>query len=237
MQRLQPPRPSQALTWQVVDSAFPTGGFAHSLGLEAARQAGEVPDRDALVGFVRNALLQVGYGVLPLVTAAFRDGRRLDELDALTEAFLTNPVANRASRTQGRALVATAARVWPSPEMAAFAARFTRTAGRMSPTASTLYGHVAPATGVALRIIGLPLWTIQEIVLFAAARGVYSAAVRLGIVGSYEAQRLQYESGADQAFVLERCADLGPDDLSQASPITDLLHGGHDRLYSRLFQS
>src|SRR5688572_14928401 len=119
MRELHPQRPSQALTWQVVDSAFPTGGFAHSLGLEAAWQAGEVPDRDALGRFVRSALLQVGYGVLPLVTAAFRDPGRLGELDALTEAFLTNPVANRASRTQGRALVATAARVWPSSEMAA----------------------------------------------------------------------------------------------------------------------
>ena len=130
MHQLHARHPSQALTWQVVDSAFPTGGFAHSLGLEAAWQAGEVPDRDALVRFVRSALLQVGYGVLPLVTAAFRDPSRLDELDALTEAFLTNPVANRASRTQGRALVATAARVWPSSEMAALAARFTTVGAR-----------------------------------------------------------------------------------------------------------
>ena len=35
---------SDWLTWQVVDSAFPTGAFAHSFGLESAWQQGEVED-------------------------------------------------------------------------------------------------------------------------------------------------------------------------------------------------
>jgi urease accessory protein len=30
------------LLWQLADSAFPTGGFAHSGGLEAAWQHGEI---------------------------------------------------------------------------------------------------------------------------------------------------------------------------------------------------
>jgi urease accessory protein len=218
--------PSHALTWQIVDSAFPTGGFAHSAGLEAAWQSGEIPDRPALQRFVRASLLQAGYGVLPLITAAFREPDRLAELDALADAFLTNPVANRASRTQGRALVATCARVWPGPGQA-----------RVQAASRTLCGHVAPATAVSLRALGLPLWSIQEIVLFVAARTVVSAAVRLGMIGSYDAQRLQHESAVDQAFVLDRCAALGLDSLAQPSPLIDLWQASHDRLYSRLFQS
>jgi urease accessory protein len=220
------PRPSQALVWQVVDSAFPIGGFAHSLGLEAAVQAGDVPDRDALSRFVRSALLQAGYGVLPLVTAAVRQPERLAELDALADAFLTNPVVNRASRVQGRTLVATCVRVWPSHATRA-----------VQSSMAALAGHAAPLTGVAFRAIGLPLWTIQEIVLFAVARGVLSAAVRLGVIGSYDAQRLQHESSVQQGFVLERCSDLDLDHLAQPAPILDLVHASHDRLYSRLFQS
>jgi urease accessory protein len=103
--------------------------------------------------------------------------------------------------------------------------------------AGALYGHVAPITGLALKAVGLPLSTIQEIVVFTAVRAVLSAAVRLGVVGSFDAQRLLYESAADQAFVLDRCAGLGVADLSQASPVADLLQAAHDRLYSRLFQS
>jgi hypothetical protein len=33
--------PSDWLVWQLLDSGLPTGGFAHSCGLEAAMQLGE----------------------------------------------------------------------------------------------------------------------------------------------------------------------------------------------------
>jgi len=219
-------RPSQALVWQVVDSAFPTGGFAHSYGLEAAWQAGEIPDRSALVRFVRSVLLQTGYSVLPLVTASYRQPDRLSDFDRLADAFLTNAVVNRASRVQGRTLASTCARVWPSVS--------TRD---LQGKVADLDGHIAPIMGVAFKLVGLPLWTIQEIVLFAAARGVLSAAVRLGITGSYEAQQLQYESAAYQSLVLGRCAGLEVSELAQPAPILDLIHASHDHLYSRLFQS
>ena len=85
--------------------------------------------------------------------------------------------------------------------------------------------------------IGLSLETSQRVTLYGAARGVLSAAVRLGLVGSYEAQRLQHACAERLDQVLDRCGTLGVDDLAQTAPILDVLHGGHHRLYSRLFQS
>jgi urease accessory protein len=66
---------------------------------------------------------------------------------------------------------------------------------------------------------------------------VLSAAVRLGVVGSYDAQRLQSECAAWSSHVLRRYRDSGPHDLAQSAPVLDVLQGAHDRLYSRLFQS
>ena len=86
------------LTWQLVDSAFPTGGFAHSSGLEAAVQQGEVTTAAELERFVGAALWQAGYSSMPLANAAFDEPYRLCMLDALCDAFTTNHVANRASR-------------------------------------------------------------------------------------------------------------------------------------------
>jgi urease accessory protein len=73
--------------------------------------------------------------------------------------------------------------------------------------------------------------------LFTTARGVLSAAVRLGIIGSYEAQRMQHglESRLDE--VAARCTEVTIEDLAQTAPVNDLFQSAHDRLYSRLFQS
>jgi urease accessory protein len=217
---------SEWLTWQVVDSAFPTGVFSHSWGLEAAWQFGEVPDVAAVRAFVDASVLQTAHACLPLLNDAYRDPDAVESLDEIADAFLVNTVANRASRTQGRTLVSTAARVWPSDRLTALQARAAETCA-----------HVGPISGAVFEAIGLPLPTAQRVVLYGTARGVLSAAVRLGIVGSFEAQRLQSACGPRLEEIANRCASWSIDDLAQTAPIVDLLQAGHDRLYSRLFQS
>lgn len=217
---------SDWLTWQVVDSAFPTGAFAHSFGLEAAWQHGEVDGPAALGRFLRASVLQAGHAVLPLLNDAYREPERVAELDALADAFLVNSVANRASRTQGRTLVCTAARVAASEPLI-----------HLQHTLPQRCAHVAPMSGVVFRWLGVPLGTAQRLALFSAARGVLAAAVRLGVVGSFEAQRMQYLGGEWLDVVGARCRALTCDDLTQTAPILDILQAGHDRLYSRLFQS
>jgi urease accessory protein len=230
------------LVWQLVDSAFPTGAFAHSLGLESAWQHGEVASRDDVRRFVDATVLQAATGVLPLVNAAHCEPERLAEWDTLADAFLSNAVANRASRQQGRTLVASAARIFASSAIEALHARIASTPNVQRPTSNhhggpVLNAHVAPMTGAVFAVLGVSLETTQRAVLFGAARGVLSAAVRLGVTGSYDAQRLQSECAAWAATVQARYRDVGPEGLAQTAPIIDLLQGAHDRLYSRLFQS
>jgi urease accessory protein len=97
--------------------------------------------------------------------------------------------------------------------------------------------HLGPACGVVFRQIGLSRATSEQVVLFGAVRGVLSAAVRLGIVGSYEAQRRAARvRGLARRVVRDLCRPRR-DDLVQVAPIPDMLQATHDRLYSRLFQS
>src|SRR5882757_4389669 len=103
---------SDFILWQLADSAFPTGGFAHSLGLEAAWQHGEVRNRTELVSFIEAGLQQLGHAALPLVTAAFDEPEKLGEFDQLCDVFTTNHVANRASRAQGRAFLSAVGRIF-----------------------------------------------------------------------------------------------------------------------------
>lgn len=214
------------LTWQLVDSAFPSGGFAHSWGLEAAYQAGEVTTDDALGRFLTESLWQTGHAALPFANAAYDAPPRAAALDDLCDAFLVNAIANRASRAQGKALLSGCARVWPSADLRALDAR-----------GALPYAHLAPVTGAALRLLGVARHVAQDMILFITARGILAAAVRLGIVGPFRAQQMQHACAPQIAAVRASCERIEPGRAVQTAPLVDLLQSAHDRLYSRLFQS
>jgi len=216
------------LLLQLADSAFPTGGFAHSAGLEAAWQQGEVPNAAALQSFLVDSLWQTGFSVLPLVNAAHHAPEDLLDLDRRCDIFLTNAVANRASRMQGRALLSTCGRCFPLPEIAALQ--------RTAKEAKSCF-HYAPLCGATLRALSVNLFHTQELCLFTQLRGMVSAAVRLGIVGPFEGQQLQFAAYPHVNAVLDRCGELERDELAQTAPLLDLFQATHDRLYSRLFYS
>src|SRR5581483_500091 len=132
---------------QIADSGFPTGGFAHSGGLEAAFAAGAVTNEDDLERFVHASIWNAGNAALPFVAAAHTDPERVWSLDALVEAQLTNHVANRASRTQGRAFLATAAAVFDEPAIALLSKRASR---------RDVFVHLAPVYGAIVAALGLP---------------------------------------------------------------------------------
>jgi len=214
---------SDWLVWQLVDSAFPTGGFAHSLGLEAAWQHGEVRNRADLISFAEAGLQQLGHAALPLVLAAFDEPARLAELDQLCDAFTSNHVANRASRAQGRAFLSAVERI------------FKAEGGKRK--AETNCAHFAPVFGFCLRQLQVSRQTAGRMFFFNQLRSVLAAAVRLNIVGPMEAQMLQQQLALKAEEILLHCEALTLDDLAQTSPLLDLWQGAQDRLYSRLFQS
>lgn len=216
------------VVWQLCDSAFPTGAFAHSGGLEAAWQAGEIADAHGLAEWVAAALRQAGHSALPLVRAGWEGTPSLAELDAVCESMLLNHVANRASRSQGQALLVAAARTFHDDSVRRVEDVVRR--GR-------LHGHYPPVLGAVCEALGVPLRRTCDVFMFLTLRGAVSTAVRLGIVGPLQGQGLQHQFGKWVGAVVERCMTIPLEDVAQTAPLVDLFQGAQDRLYSRLFVS
>jgi urease accessory protein len=216
------------LLWQLADSGFPAGGFAHSGGLEAGVQHGRITDGASLGSFARHSLVQAGRSAVPLVSAAHRHPEELVELDGISDSFLTNPVANRASRAQGRAFLSSVARSFLNAPLAELEDLLRE---------EQIAGHSAPLLGAVLQRLRVDLPDTQRLFLYLTGRGIGSAAVRLGLIGAYEAQELQAMLAADIDPIIERCGAMGPLDIAQTAPLVDLFQSTHDRLYSPLFQS
>jgi urease accessory protein len=216
------------IIWQLIDSAFPGGAFAHSAGLESAWQQGWAGDAAELAEMAEAFLVQQARGPAVLTVSACRWPERFAEFDELAEAMLANHVANRASRSQGAALAQAAARTFGLPGLLALADDI---------AADRCHGHFAPVLGLIAQTLGVSPDRTSRAAIFLAMRGFLSAAVRLGAMGAFEAQSLQRRLAASAERAANLALTLDPQDVAQTAPMLDLLQQTHDRLYSRLFQS
>jgi urease accessory protein len=214
---------------QLADSAFPAGGFAHSGGLEAAVQLGEVEGSDGARRYAEEVVWREARLLLPVVGAAWDAGLGgVARVDARVDAILTSDVAARASKAQGRAFVSACARAFGVPEIAALDDAL---------RVKSLVGHHAVVFGAIARVLGIARVEAQRLFLFAQLRAVLSAAVRLGKIGPLEAQSVQHALGPVCERALGEVRGLALDDAAQTAPLHELWGALHDRLYSRLFQS
>ncbi|HET9255960.1 MAG TPA: urease accessory UreF family protein [Pseudonocardiaceae bacterium] len=102
----------------LADSRLPTGGHAHSGGVEAAAERGLIRDETSLALFLAGRLRGSGL----MIAAAAAAGCLLAvagpvtwaSWDTAVSARIPSAAAREASRAQGMTLLRTARRVWPS---------------------------------------------------------------------------------------------------------------------------
>jgi urease accessory protein len=165
---------------------------------------------------------------MPFAHATFLGGIPFGEIDLRCDAFLSNHVANRASRLQGQAFAASVDRIFGGRELKEFYEVL---------LTENFPGHFAPVFGAVARLLSLEESSTARLFVFTQLRGCISAAVRLNIVGPGEGQGIQCRLTEAAELAAQRFGEVAIEDVAQTAPLLDLWQGTQDRLYSRLFQS
>lgn len=211
--------------------AFPVGGFAYSHGLEWAFETGDLSDAEGLADWL-DALVEHGSlrNDLILFAAAWRASGEGGAAALREVAELALALANSAERrletvTQGNAFVAAIAASWPCTSIDALRAAWA--------------GDVAYpiAVGVAASGHGLPLGPSLEAFALAFIANLVSAAVRLGVVGQTDGQKVIARLTPTLRVAATRAETMALDDLGGCVFRSDLASLQHETQYSRLFRS
>jgi urease accessory protein len=220
---------------QFADGLFPSGGFAHSFGLETYVQEGAVRDRAGLEAFVI-AHLEGSAGPCDAAAAAIAarravrgDGAGWRALDARLEAMKAVPETRAASRQMGRQT----ARVAAALDDDAFAADIARAVDE-----ARTPGHHAAVFGAVVGRAGAASEVVAAAFLHSTAALLVGAGLRLIALGQLEGQGVLRAMRPRIARLAATAAGATtPDDLWSFSPGLELAGLRHAMLDGRLFRS
>jgi urease accessory protein len=206
----------------LADGRLPSGGHAHSGGLEPQIAGGRVRDVDGLAGFLRGKLATGGLVSAAFAAATCADVRRSAELDAGMDARTPSPALRKASRAQGRALLRAGRAMWPLAPV-----------GREP--------HHPVALGVLASAAGLTPADAAIAAAHGLVTGSASAAVRLLGLDPYAVHallaRLAPECDRIAAEATKRSGDPVDDLPAAGAPLLDIGAEHHATWEVRLFAS
>jgi len=217
---------------QVNDSAFPTGGYAHSYGFEQIVRLGLVHDAESMRLHLENHLWpMLIHFELPVVrlaqdAALSDDLPALIELDACVDATKTARELREAGRATGRRRLHAFRAAGMTPIFAAYAQAVEE--GR-SP------GHHAVVFGAGLADV--PTHPLLASWAFQSLAAVCFTAPKLLRVGQDAVQRLLGESLTHLDKNVAASLEISRDDLGWFDPLVELASMQHEIAHERLFIS
>jgi urease accessory protein len=199
--------------------AYPVGAFAYSHGLEWAAETGAVHDAASLRGWLDTVLAQgAGRSDAILLAHAWRTPD-CPAVEGLAMALQPSAERRLESRAQGAAFAQVTAAAYPADGLTADASPYPVAVGRAA---------VAQ---------GLPLAPVLVLYLQAFAANLVSAAIRLGVLGQTDGQRVLAGLMPCCRVVAAEAAAAPLDAIGGCALLSDIASMRHETQYTRLFRS
>ena len=202
----------------LADARFPSGGHAHSGGMEQACDEGLVNDLPSLAVFLRGRLATAGVVAAHAAAAVCARSGSWERVDLALDARMASPAARRVSRQTGAQLLRAARAVWEAPTL---------------PTGDP---HHPVALGLVASRAGLEPVDAAGVAAYGMVAGPASAALRLLGLDPSGVARLLASLAPDCDEAARRAARPGRLPAPSA-PIADWLSEAHADRKERLFAS
>ncbi|KYH42900.1 urease accessory protein UreF [Branchiibius sp. NY16-3462-2] len=216
---------------QLADSAFPSGLYTMSHGLEGFRQRGLVtPDDvgDLLADLLRCSIGPADATALARAHDAARAGdlQEVQRIDRLLFATKLNGELRAASVRSGRQLMRTAGALVDDPIVSAY--------GDLV-RSRDVPGCQPVVSGICYAAAGVSVERAVASDLFAFASSFTGAALRLRLADHVAAQVILREVAPVVEEVAASAVVRPTEDIGGFAPMTDICSAGHERAEARLF--
>lgn len=219
---------------QLTDSAFPTGAFAHSFGLETYVARGIVRTAASLEAFVANILLHamapsdgVACAAISRAGADWQD--LLQRLDRRLSAMKVVTESRQASRTLGTRFLRTTTALFSLPRATSYLSAI---------DATSVYGHISLAYGLVCHDLDLPVPPALAAWFRQYCASMVWVGVRLMPLGQTAGQELLARLGAPICDAVALALERDVDDMASFAPGQELAGIMHrDALTTRLYIS
>lgn len=224
--------PSSCFFLQMSDSAFPTGAYAHSCGLEELARVGLVVNEAGLLKMLRHQIMPaLAHFDLPLLRDAHRaavadDFDEVLRVDLLAGVMRLPKELREASRRVGTRRLQTLLKLYSCPLLV-----------RLQETVSkgATEGHHVTVYGCACRNFGIR--ETLESYFYQTVAGFCSASLKLLRIGQEGTQRVLSACLAEVSGVVDKALALPSEEIGWFDVSMDIASMRHEIANERLFIS
>lgn len=221
---------------QAGDSFYPTGGYAHSFGLEGLVELGVVRDRETLAAFFRLSVLPtLRHAELPLAAHAYAalaplapDWLRVAEFCRLAHALKSPRELRAATENIGRQRAELAARLHSHALGGEYLSRAAAGAWPFS---------AAVSAALEGRVLGAPRDAVLAGICYSTLSATLSAAMKLLRIGQNAGQAVLTEALAQTPEIIAAAGLVPLDEIGWFNPWLDIASARHETADARMFIS